>query len=129
MKLTDKLTLLMEEHGYNKRTLSQQANIPYTTIVGLYTKGYEGARINTLKSLASFFGITLESLCRDEIDQIEYVSNSNITESAPSSHEQALIDSYRKLNGQGQAYIDQTIEMALQNSAFTDTGQRSAQIS
>lgn len=121
MILTDKLILLMNERGLNKRTLAQESGIPYTTIVGLFTKGYEGARMSTVKGLSNFFGVTLDSLCRDEIDQLVYKFNTDNPNLTPD--EQRLVIDYRSLNRQGQELIRQQIELAVcspKYKKFTD---------
>ena len=107
--------------------LSRILDIPYTTLDNILKRDtFDNVKFTTLKKICSYFQVDLRYLCFDEITN----PNPDNAISVPlPEHEQSLIDSYRKLNRQGQAYIDQTIEMALQNSAFTDTGQRSAQIS
>ena len=72
MNILDKLDLLMCERGLNKRTLSQSCGIPYTTIIGLYKKGYEGARMSTVRGLAHFFGVSTDYLITDEITDPHY---------------------------------------------------------
>lgn len=54
MKMIHKLDLLMKERHLNKRQLSMQAHIPYTTISSFYDKGTENVKLSTLKTLASF---------------------------------------------------------------------------
>ena len=44
MKMTHKLDLLMKERHLNKRQLSMQAHIPYTTISSFYDKGTENVK-------------------------------------------------------------------------------------
>ncbi|MGL5511705.1 MAG: helix-turn-helix domain-containing protein [Sporomusa sp.] len=98
MKLIEKLNNLMTEKGYNKRTLSAASGIPYTTIVGLFTKGYEGARMSTISRLAEFFNVTLDSFCRDEVDQVVYISKSctrDIPQKSYTKEEIRLIENYR----------------------------------
>lgn len=108
MNLLDKLDMLMSEKGLNKRTLSQSSGVPYTTIVGLYTKGYEGVRMNTIKSIARFFGVSTDYLIQDDISDRFYglsVSCSESSQQELTSDEQQLIDDYRTLNDQGKEHI------------------------
>lgn len=100
MNLLEKITYLMNENGLNKRTLSQASGIPYTTIDGLYKKGYEGARMSTIKALASFFGVTLDSFCRDDIDELQYAYQKTDINLSPAEHQ--LIVNYRSINPDGQ---------------------------
>ncbi len=108
MNLLDKLDMLMNEKGLNKRTLSQSSGVPYTTIVGLYTKGYEGVRMNTIKSIARFFGVSTDYLIQDDISDRFYglsISCSESSQQELTSDEQKLIDDYRTLNDQGKEHI------------------------
>lgn len=103
MRLTDKLEILMKQHGLNKRTLSMQSGIPYTTIVGLFSKGYENAKMSTLNGLSNFFGVTLDSLCRDDLDELVYKK----PKYAPSLNEaeSQLLTDFDQLNEQGQRKV------------------------
>ena len=56
MDFLHKLDWLMERDGLNKHTLAQQSGVPYTTIVGLYERGAENARLSTLNGFARFSG-------------------------------------------------------------------------
>ena len=47
MNFLEKLDLLMSERGLNRRSLAEASGVPYTTIIGFYSKGYEGARMST----------------------------------------------------------------------------------
>lgn len=69
-----KLDSLMREMKLNKRQLSLQSGIPYTTIDGWYKRGYENMSVSTFKTLCSFFGVTMESMAYDD-REIEYVKD------------------------------------------------------
>ena len=108
MNLLDKLDMLMNEKGLNKRTLSQSSGVPYTTIVGLYTKGYEGVRMNTIKSIARFFGVSTDYLIQDDISDRFYglsISCSESSQQELTSDEQKLIDDYRDFNDEGKEKV------------------------
>ena len=103
----------MGERGLNRKTLSEACGVPYTTIIGFYSKGYEGTRMSTVKSLAHFFGVSTDYLIRDEITDPNY----GLAAPQPATlaaDEQQLVDDYRSLNEQGQKYIRQTMYMAKQ---------------
>lgn len=68
MNLLQKLTELMENHGDNVASLSRKSGVPYTTIDGLYKKGYAGARIQTIEALARSYGVSLDYMIKDEIE-------------------------------------------------------------
>lgn len=106
MNILDKLDLLMHERGLNKRTLSQSCGIPYTTIIGLYSKGYEGARMSTVRGLAHFFGVSTDYLITDEITDPHYgLSSPAAPVPAFSADEQQLIDDYREFNDEGKEKV------------------------
>lgn len=67
MTLLEKLDMLKAERGINNNTLARQSGIPYTTIDGLYKKGYSSMKMTTLNALASFFGVSVDFLARDEV--------------------------------------------------------------
>lgn len=67
MKMTDKLDLLMNERGLNRREFSQQSGIPYMTIVNFYEKGTENVKLSTLKKIAAFFNVSLDYIADDAV--------------------------------------------------------------
>lgn len=68
MNLTEKLDLLMSTKGISRMGLSKESGIPYMTIVNFYEKGTENVKLSTLRKLADFFGVTLDYLVDDEIE-------------------------------------------------------------
>lgn len=100
--LTEKLDYLLETRGMSKRSLATESGIPYTTIISLYTKGYGNAKLSTLKGISNFFNVTLDSLCRDELDELIYKT---VSPDVMKSDEQKLLEDYRALNQQGKEHI------------------------
>lgn len=66
-----KLDDLMHERGLNKHSLADQCGVPYTTIVGLYERGAENARLSTLNKICAFFGVPLDYLAIDTYEKPE----------------------------------------------------------
>lgn len=66
-----KLDALMREHGLNKHSLADKCGVPYTTIVGLYERGAENARLSTLNKICAYFGVPLDYLAIDGIEKPE----------------------------------------------------------
>ena len=95
MSFLEKLDLLMESEGINKSKLSQISGVPYTTIDAFYKKGYENAKISTIRKIAKAFGCSLDYLIEDEPKK-----SPSTTEAAP--EEDHLIALYRELNHEGQ---------------------------
>lgn len=72
MTFLEKLDFLIKKNDLNKHSLSDLSEIPYTTIMGWYKRGYDNMSISTFKKLCDFFGVTMDSLGRDDVDEIEY---------------------------------------------------------
>ena len=66
MTFLEKLDAKMKELGLNKSTLSQLSGVPYTTIDGFYKKGYENAKISTVRKIAAALGVSLDYLVEDQ---------------------------------------------------------------
>lgn len=68
MTFLDRLDLLMATLGLNKSKLSQLSGVPYTTIDAFYKKGYQNAKISTLRKIAATLGVSLDYLIVDETE-------------------------------------------------------------
>lgn len=75
MNFLEKLDYLMNLKNINKSTLAKESGVPYTTIDAFYKKGYENAKISTIKKLCTYFGVTLDYLIRDDVDSLNYGKN------------------------------------------------------
>lgn len=69
MDFLDQLNQLMREKGLNKSKLSQLSGIPYTTIDGLYKKGFENIKLSTLVKLAKALDVSLDELTGQDDSQ------------------------------------------------------------
>lgn len=72
MTFLEKLDALMKRRGLNKRMLSIQAGIPYTTIDNWYKRGYEGLKLSTAGKLAEFFNTTTDFFLRENLTDPNY---------------------------------------------------------
>lgn len=69
MNIADRLSLLMKETDINLSQLSKGANVPYTTLDGIFKKGCENIKLSTMIKLADYFDISLDYLSgRDDSD-------------------------------------------------------------
>lgn len=99
MKLTDKLDILLKERGLNRRQFSEQAGIPYMTVVNFYEKGTDNVKLSNLKKISSFFGVSLDYIADDNIENIKKsptpaeaeVEEDKIFEDLPEKIEKLLI--------------------------------------
>lgn len=107
MKFLDKLDMLMSRRSLNRHTLAQQCGLPYTTIIGLYERGLENARVSTIDKLAGFFGVPLDYLAYDEYDEPEDFHPNGRRVDMPiaieTPDEAALLTAYRSLNKASQS--------------------------
>ena len=105
MDFLSKLDRLMRERKLNKHTLSQQSGIPYTTLVGLWERGKENARLSTVNRLCEFFGVSLDYLAVDSYENPEdfVPKNPEAYIVCEDPGEIRLIAGYRSLNAAGQA--------------------------
>ena len=96
MDFLERLDALMDAKGWNKRTLAQSSGVPYTTIVGLYKKGYDNTKLTTLRGLASALGVS-----------VDYLIGGPETKNAPGISPEAMkvaVD-YDGLPGWGQRWV------------------------
>ena len=103
MKMTDKLDLLMKERHLNKRQLSMQSHILYTTISSFYDKGTENVKLSTLKTLASFFNVSLDYIADDSVTDRYYGKSIDFKIGLK---EMNHIKKYRNLDDRGKKIID-----------------------
>lgn len=68
MNFLEKLEKEMEiKNIKNLHDLSVRSNIPYSTLRGFYTKGFDKIKLSTLIKLKDYFGCTLDYLCDDSV--------------------------------------------------------------
>lgn len=99
MTFLDKLDALMHERNINKKKLSKDTCIPYTTIDSFYKKSYNNIKLSNLKKLSDYFGVTLDYLVREDED-IDSQTPQEIT----------LIKKYRSLDAHGKKNIDTLLD-------------------
>lgn len=72
LNFLEKLDYLLYVNKINKHKLSELSDIPYTTILNFYKQSYDNIKLSTFKKLCDFFGVTMDSMARDEVTEIEY---------------------------------------------------------
>lgn len=98
-----KLDQLMKQNNLNKHTLASQCGVPYTTIVGLYERGADNARLSTLNRLADFFSVPLDYLVVDKYEKPEdFIPGSNTPLPSGSPLQSRLVNLFLHLNMEGQ---------------------------
>lgn len=96
----------MNRYALNKRTLSINSDIPYTTIDNWYKRGYEGLKLPTLRKLAEYFHTTLDYWILDEIADPDYGKSSGFQ---VEFNEMEHIMKYRLLDLHGREMVDFTL--------------------
>lgn len=94
MTFLEKLDYLLYINKINKHKLSESSGIPYTTILNFYKQSYDNIKLSTFKKLCDFFGVTMDSMARDEISDIEYC-NPKKKELHITEEEELLVKCYR----------------------------------
>ncbi|MDE7445923.1 MAG: helix-turn-helix transcriptional regulator [Lachnospiraceae bacterium] len=77
MNFLDKLDILMKKNNLNKKRLSEKSGIPYSTIDSFYKQSYNNIKLSTFKKVCDYFGITMDSMARDELEIEYYNPNKN----------------------------------------------------
>ena len=60
MDFLDRLRILMENNNENNSTLAKKSGIPYTTIDGLFKRGWEKAQISTIQKICDYYNVSLD---------------------------------------------------------------------
>lgn len=94
MTFLEKLDLLMKKNNLNKKRLSDQSGIPYSTIDGFYKQSYNNIKLSTFRKLCDYFCITMDCMARDDVDEIEYY-NPNKKDLHITSEEEYFLKCYR----------------------------------
>lgn len=113
MTFLEKLDLLMSELNLNKMRLSQLSGVPYTTIDGFYKKGYENAKISTIRKLAKALDVSLDYLIEDEGAQ---------KKSTPPEDE-VLLSMFHKLNEEGKERLLETADDMVRSEKYIKNSQ------
>ena len=121
MDFLSKLDKLMEERELNKHTLAQQCGIPYTTIIGLYERGIDNARLSTLNKLSDFFDVPLDYLVIDRFDKPDdFTPNGiHVQDETCTDDERELLAMYRELNNEGKQEVKKQANLLITSGLFS----------
>lgn len=119
MNMTEKLDKLMEGRGINRKQLSEQSGIPYTTIVNFYDKGTDNVKLSTLRKLANYFSVSLDYIADDDFDDEEISRRAYIRKM-----EERHMEKYHILSIEGKKAADKNIDTLLEyEKAFMEARQ------
>lgn len=124
MNFLEKLDFMMKNQSLNKRTLSQNCGIPYTTIDGWYKKGYDGMKISTLRILANYFDTILDFWIQDDITDPNYGKGSppGTAEAAPCGPlRSTLLHNFDQLNQEGQELLVEQSDTMVSSGKYIKT--------
>lgn len=109
MNFLEKLDFEMDSIGINKSKLSQLSGVPYTTIDGFYKKGYENAKISTIRKIAKTLGVSLDYLIEDV--PINEIKKAPAEVSPQGPGEEKLLHCYRSMNADGKSRLLEQAEL------------------
>lgn len=113
MNFLERLDMLKAARGDNNATLSKNSGIPYTTIDGLYKKGYGNIKLSTLEALCEYFGVSLDYLAKGADEQPAVIGD---------PQEEELLIIYRDLNDIGQQALMGTARGLIANPDMKKPG-------
>lgn len=113
MTFLEKLDMMMADMSINKRKLSQLSGVPYTTIDAFYKKGYENAKISTIRKIAHAFGCSLDYLIEDEGAQ----------KNSTPSEDEVLLSMFHKLNEEGKERLLQSADDMVKSGNYIKNSQ------
>lgn len=125
MNFLDKLDLLCFQQKLSRRQFSVKSGIPYTTIDGLYKRGYERMQLCTLVSICDFFQVTMDSMARDD-QEIVYIKD--LLENDLTVYDSKLINEYHRLTPEGKERVDYTLRAELELSNANDEEKKDVQV-
>ena len=127
MNFLDKLDYLMSKSNLNKRTLSQQSGVPYTTILDFYKKGYEHTRISTIFKLATFLGVTTDYLIDDDITDENYgLQNRTAPVKTTDAASEKLLFNFSALNEDGRSVLLEVSDAMVESRRYVRRERRFA---
>ena len=106
--------------------LAQKSGVPYTTIVGLYERGADNARLSTLNRICTCFNVSLDYLVYDQYDvPDDFAPNGNrAMVSCETNDEIELISLFRAVNSEARQTLLNTARVFAGNpSVQKDSGQ------
>ena len=60
MDFLDRLKNIMEKNHDNNSTLAKKSGIPYTTVVGLFKRGWETAQLTTIQRICEYYSVSID---------------------------------------------------------------------
>ena len=81
MDFLQKLDKLKAERNMKNAEFARLCDIPYTTLDGFYKKGFENAKVSTLRKIAKACDVTLDYLVIDEVKEEYSYTEKNLVRS------------------------------------------------
>ena len=115
MNFLDKLDMMMGKYGLNKHSLASMSGIPYTTIDTWYKKGYENARLSTIRKLSDYFNTSLDFWMVDEISDVNHGKEVSL-----SPQESEILSLFRQLDETDRAVAKGFLQGLLENEKYKE---------
>ena len=116
MTLLEKISYLMKENHLNKRQLSMNCGLPYSTIDNIFKVSYEKMKLPTFMKICDYFGVTMDSMVYDD-REIEYRKDQD--EPIP-MYDRDYIRKYMELDPQRKEIVNATINASSEQAVAED---------
>ena len=107
MTLHEKIDYLLKKRNMNRKQLSKESGIPYTTIMNMYNRDPGNMNLSTFKKLCQFFEVSMDSMAYDELDIQPYDPERIHT----TKREREIIMKYRQADVIDQTSVCRTLEI------------------
>lgn len=109
MDFLARLKMLMEKSGDNNSTLAKKSGIPYTTIDGLFKRGWEKAQISTIQKICQHYGVSIDYMVYGSGALSEDTLLMAAKYESLDQHGRDLVDAIINVEGQYQANSDRVV--------------------
>lgn len=87
MTFLEKLDILIRSKGLNKHSFAKECGIPYTTVDYWYKKNTDKVKLDTVRQISAFFGVSLNywkenegdalALYKDYVEYLPYLADAD----------------------------------------------------
>lgn len=116
MNLLEKIDVLMKKNGLNKRQLALHCGLSYSAVDGFFKVSYQNMKLQTFRSLCTYFGVTMDSMAYDD-REIEYTADRDLSISAEDA---AHIRKYRAIDDDSRQMVDAVLDTAYKQATPAD---------
>lgn len=112
MSISSKLEQYMKQHNYTKADIARLANLPYTTVDGIFKKSDDNTKLSTLKKLQLCMGCSLDEIINESYDE-RYFGTQTQSLDFQNSDELAFMQKFKQLNQKNKTILTEQLEYLL----------------